>query len=982
MRTLIISLFLCCAPTPPNASARDGGPEYRDIERTVGALKRIVEADVWKNDLSTRDVLFKGKITRLEDRPIKFPAEQTGSDSESDDGLADRNAEDFVNRKTLMKVSETSKLMYTALGCKFSDLIVETLRHFAKINTECQNIELTRSAEKCVNGAVAVLIAHKRYFVKMMYNLFVFADAFPNLKFADQTLVKSLMSVNSYLHYLGKNERYRGDVKLNPHKKVLAQMINLVERSRCRKCPVIHDRLYFPRRKGEIPISKQAVNDDFESTIRGILSPVTRQLESYYEDIDVTSLITPDAASSSDRRPYDDGMYDTENVLLGFVFDARYDDYTAYSAVGTVELKQSVRYVNIGHRNSSRTNVVAAMSIKSANNIINPSVPNSASDRRNKAKTLLIDVYQKAARDYDLEAMYDYQTLLVTVVGELFSAQFYHFFNESAGKCYGSPEGDGFLALLQLVTVYGVFVNVLLPDNFPPDRANAARRLYGLVTRDLEHFSVLSADTLAGHRENVRIIDNWHSQEFVEKLKHISLNRLISNVVHHENFDGFRRLFRLFLGEPNTLRGYRMHNENDGDEEGKTTGPVCLSAYKLRQSMFLLQILMFGHAKKLVPHRQLNGTDFAVLTAVDGVNEKLANAYDRYAYDYDEIKAILVPVSMRLRNVKIDDGDGYNNCLLTQYCLLTANLLEHFEINNCTLIHFSDEMYAELTDDRGLFVYDGQQRAVDFNVAFVNEFFAVDTREPSVLDALLPDRRIAHNTSPSTTTWWVHRYFPDGIFVVYNGSFNSNKINWDGTVVTMNSALKTVTDSDVIEYGHLVRYQLVRLEWSVHSVFKKMLYVANHVRDYPLEPTGAGSDETVGLLTIKNDISTIQNLSFPVPIRTFLLPIFSEFTRMIDAIFDGPNDGENVERLICNCISTIEEQSRYLCAIVARDDSAGGNDTSEDIRNDGLPKPTIISLGRIHCELLDDREYLTAVLKPSAGFNANIISHNDFFYIY
>lgn len=914
--------------------------DYRGVDQ-LNILKLIVESDVWRNNVGTRNVLSKGKIMALNNCTIEIPMENIIGNTDGGGTKKSKNQTANWGNVITTLMYKLSKLTYTALKCKYADLIIETLGCFVKINDVCQTLTAVNNgpkppqprAEKCLDDAFDYLISLKRHIIKMMHNLFIFEDTFPNLKFADQTLLKSLMVVNSFLDYRSDNYYKPDDSRssvMTPGRRpsitimrnVLTQLINLVERFRCKKC--LHDYPYFLRRDDGIAktISEYDDNDDFYAPIHKVFFRTSEQLELYFNEIDVQSFCAKhkNSGPETDAVGYNDEMYDKKNVLLGFIFD---DDG--------------------GKSKKCYSSFFGALTVNLGNN---------------NAEARLHDVYSNAVDGYDLKTMFDYQLLLMAVIDQLFSVRFLQFKDPNDHK-YTLE------ALIQLTDDYNTFISEVLPHNYPVNRKNAMKRLSSIINNDIKSYllkfmrvQVLTDRTLDEHRTNVTTIRNWESNSFLNALEKISFYRLISYIVGHKYFDGYLRVFRLFLSEPTTFGGYRVYNENDHRKlnESNAAKHVCTPAFKLRESLLLFHTLMVSDV-----YKQSDDANFAVLTAIDGINESLANAYQTYGRKNGEIKAILVSVSMRFKNANI--VDDYNGIMLVQHAMLTANLLEHFEINNCATVRFNDQMYtALLADHGGLFVRDLDGVVVGVDDKYLTQKIA-DLQD-------LPLHRSLDESSSTALLWWADRYFPGDIFMFYNSTLNTNKINWDGTEVRIEDVLLTVNGRDIVDYDQLVRFQLVRLKWSVYNVFKTMLYVADNRRAYPIND----------LSTIKNDLLKILTVSFPKPIQEYLQLIFAEY---IIAVFDESIDNDGKSGQINDCISMIREQLRYL-DVIADDDYNNVNYNSKIFENDvECPRSTvIIPLDRIHNDLLNECEFLTVILMPSDNYQILLVSPNDFFYIY
>lgn len=99
--------------------------------------------------------------------------------------------------------------------------------------------------ENCSNDHILHKLASiKSHITKLIFNLFNFMNLSPNLEFSDQVLLKSLLTINLFLHHCKlpennmqiklKNDEFKIFLKL-----LVVQMTNLIDRFRCKHCFIL-----------------------------------------------------------------------------------------------------------------------------------------------------------------------------------------------------------------------------------------------------------------------------------------------------------------------------------------------------------------------------------------------------------------------------------------------------------------------------------------------------------------------------------------------------------------------------------------------------------------------------------------------------------------------------------------------------------------------------------------------------------------------
>jgi len=347
----------------------------------------------------------------------------------------------------------------------------------------------------------------------------------------------------------------------------------------------------------------------------------------------------------------------------------------------------------------------------------------------------------------------------------------------------------------------------------------------------------------------------------------------------------------------------------------------------------------------LMDDRQFNNSNFAILKAIESMQFSLAYLYDKYGYN-NEFTKILVPISIFLHNPntihsKLND---YKALVLEHQILLTLNLLEHFEIDNCLIVEYNYEIFQKQLQNTQLYTVYNYEITIDYDIQYI------ETQMNLV--------EILNETTKYAPLTWIEKFIPNDYFKYHNSRFNSKRIYWDGIESKLEDVLLNLNENKyIIDNNYLVRFILLKLKWFVHNVFKKMLYIAIHFNVYPFDEVFNETNRT--LLQIKDILSMFQSLSFPELIKKYLNFIIHSYK----SIFDKNLNVKKQQKII----TMIKNELIYLDV-----------NTSNDMYDNEDPNTkNVISLDQIYDELEEDRNFLIQVLKY---FKNNSIIPNEIFF--
>lgn len=927
-------------------------------------LELIFRNEIWKNDVSFTKIIYKGRVTSLKDYRIytlrsQFELEAKKLFFNKVDKIEFENfmkiystqiRENGENLKTLhinaiSVLFEASKLMYLSLKCKYSDLIVESLRVFSEILLACQTIQQLNERHTCETVTITHFTAKKNYFEKMLYNILITINTFPNLKFDDQMLLKALISVHLFLQYYSKTN----DIPKSEffYVKTITQMISSVERFRCQKCYVLN---YF--NPEHYKIREQITTKDYNYHINEIFSPTFKTLSFYSNKIDILSM---------ESILYEEGMYEINYLTIGYIFD-----FEEYSSLCTMVIKK----------------------------------------RNMKQEMKLYEIFQNVIKSYDIKTLFEYQILIIDVITDLFTMQFLHFNNpiNCSKEITCSME---FLRLLPIFNnfIHTVLpdnfsrnsINEMkeISNNITRDIETYYNSEYSITK------NILTEDTVNKLKVKV-IVNNKQSQVFVKQL---SIAKLIQNIINHKHFKSFTQFFKLFLSEPNTLDFYQLYMlEYDKQKKNiNYTDSCCFLMSKLRKSLFLLQILTSKKYTENFDLKNVINPDFAILTAIDSLNTSLAFLHKTYSttrgnIKIDEIIKMIVPISMRLKTYRHDTIIGPESLMLGQHLIMTANLIENFETKiGCPKIFYNDKMYAELLHNLQLFRRDSRDVIIDFDENYIKNQI-IDHIPKESLESLSTDW--VDKFYPDDFFMYYNSKFN---LVTINWEGTEEKVN-----DVLMSITQDVIDYSYIERFYLMKLKWFIYNIFTKMVYvaenKNYLYPAttksqitlSTIRDdflkiskltFPILIRAYLSPIFITFMSIFVDLDSPESIKFVQEKTIESRNIINEELNYLDIIYEAEKKYLNDQHVKGGKGNKNDTDDRGDKDDKDCKDNVDGKENVSNQGNKGYlldklnPQTTTISLDLIHNELQEDHEFLNKILNPSSRNKVSITKHN-FIYVY
>lgn len=454
-----------------------------------------------------------------------------------------KESETFDSEKQIYLAARASKILFLAQKCKYSSLIINVLRMYFESISSCQKLILENSSEdeKISNETRIMLnqILHstadlKKYITQLIFSTKKTMKSAQNLKSADHSFLKSLLAINLWLYtiniYSNQQKQDFTDTNVNIDiKRSFAQMINLIERFRCKNCLVVD---YFESNL----VMKNKINETIHNDKLTMLMSETLK----------TLQINPKEISVPKNRPnyagaiYEENMYDPKYMLLGYILEM-----SDYSFVSTL----LVRWKNT-------TNWLE-----------------------------LTNVYKEVSKSLDLQTIYDYQVFVIEIIKEMF---FIKFLNT---EIHQSNDIENILEAFKVFIDKMVPSNY--PTNLHVSIKNVLSSLHSDIrSASTESHPTLSNRSIKLLHNYSILVTSSTSYNLDDVLKNVSMYDFIQQIVSDSKFTVFVELFKELSYESNTLDDYDFHRVNSFKvNQNVVNRNACDDLSAFRKNLLLLHML-------------------------------------------------------------------------------------------------------------------------------------------------------------------------------------------------------------------------------------------------------------------------------------------------------------------------------------------------------------------------------------------------------
>lgn len=594
--------------------------------QNLGLLSKL---QIWKTDILNEEIIIDNQI------------EITYSIL---DAINSSQTIQYFQPFNIIKLREiqykASKALYTSLKCKYSHLIINFLHFFFECislfenlrqpdSKSDANLELNNQKYEFLNDITKSFIDVKKHVVRMIYNLYNLMWLSTNLKYTNKTLIKSLFSINLCLYHIKIYADKSADKVSGIHseidlKKLIVQMITMVERFRCQNCRVKN--YYYLNENKKTKIRQVLQNHD---DLNNLLKSNIRELEKYDSNLHMDLIYHLKVKSIEFKIE----MFDPKYVLLENIFEIE------------------------------NRSIFPKLKVRWENSTLN-----------------LYDVYEKVRRSYDIQILFKYQVFLIEVIQNFFYLQF---INENS-----SSSTKGITQLLEAFDDFiNKIIPRNYPTNLFDPIKKLRNLLYNdLQSTELTvSLSERSKTLLRKYVIVANIISD--NDDFYNVIKKISMKELINNITVLDHFKCFSQFFQLFSYESNTLGDYNLNPVYDFSKIRLHTvnRNMCNDLFVLRENLLLFEMLIVSFNYKNIGCKD-DPNDSKVSRAKAQIFAILMHLQNTYI-ENEEIWQIILPLTIHfghghrslndyamihqvsLLNINLLEHFELNNCVSPRYSL-------------------------------------------------------------------------------------------------------------------------------------------------------------------------------------------------------------------------------------------------------------------------------------------------------------------------
>jgi len=788
----------------------------------------------WKTALGNSNVM-----SSIMERQIFY-------DDEIESILTLQNAGEIIGTDMESLMNDKPNIVYTALKCKYSDAIIELLQTFFEINEYGINAPIaiqTSDIKKFTKEWLTTSLHHfnniKPPIAKMIDSLLNYQDEYAELKTSDQSLLKSLLSINLFLydnvqdcpftfHYeetpvenqLNNNNDFDKSVqnfrKLNTS---IIQMIGLVERFRSKRCVVRNPY------KHNYDVNKQLINKDIitdTNKIHNLLNSTLMNLHLLVNN------------GSHDYTDFDSNMYDPEYLLSKNLLDHN------YSFLEKVMI----------HLNGNESD--------------------------------LISKYNEIKRTYSIENILDFQYSLIKVIADIFYAQIYYITTKPRGI-----SNNNYNTLIDLNENFVHFIYEMMPTSCSITVCNKILKAYYFFSQTLDNHYIYELST---ESEMLTILrDKFKPNENKELLYQIIqrnfaddpyLSSLSHNILINSQHVAFLRVFNLLSYESHTNRDFYIVKQIDQTDISysqsiKTDFLNCM--IELQCALFAFRTLIRTGGHNVISTDNLYYYNFDLsdffsvgFTSQENPSKENENQLSEVQYDtclkkYGPIFANMLRVIVRLDTILVDKPDvqkillpllfhfrhaDMNAChnydfefqVMYQISFVTINLVENYLIKNNLFPFYSLFIYSKLI------VYNENGQITNMFYNGIHNYLVSDV-QPTTFKNSLELLNILYDES------------------LYDKLFLSNNEEiqyfWNGWTLNAYEIFRYV-QRGVIDFNDLIGFHWFGIKSFVGKILQCIKKALSLLR-YRIKTEV--SDE---IISIKNRLSILLELELPMSLNTFL----------------------------------------------------------------------------------------------------------------
>ncbi|CAI6343504.1 unnamed protein product [Macrosiphum euphorbiae] len=623
----------------------------------------------------------------------------------------------------------------------------------------------------------------KPYFAKAIFQLFYFNDLSQNLKSSDQTLLMSLLTINTFLYNEDITPNYQRSSREYGKKKTLIYTNGV----------------------------KQHFNKLVTRLIYSLENFLCKNCMYSFEDLDHDNghhNIYRDTISDSTRNDINTQISQFMNVTYFMVL----------KQLNNLKLKN----VEVDFENCSDMYDLQYMLLNKVISNIS-GIESLLMEFKMKTKINKVETIKDVENSYNIIKVLKYQIYLIEFIGSIFSAQIQYYATLN-NKSFKYETEYVSVNLKKLIDSFIQYTDNLIPENYPPILLSFINVLKNALLTDLNQSEsnkvlLLSEKTQQLLKSNSTI---YTKKENVQLCLKVSLPDLIQNIIGFHHINSFKQTFEILLQEFSTPDDYYYYSKQvDNHMEIKDSSNItqietetCKILVEIREYLLLVWSLI----------DIVNTNNYFTLPPSDNTDKKLlqeyltpsyGNIFQYMAHVYINtndlrLQMILLPVLVHFKNTEWILYEDTNQILkkmtiIQRTLILAVNSLQYYEVNNCQDVLINKNIVDRINTDLGKIENTDKIHNIHLQIFFKTKISNYDN---------LKNRKYINDL--------IDRYtYTDIIQRMY---MTDVQFSWYGIRMSMFSLNQDVLQN-IVDYQRILRFQTLILNFLVAKIYTQLEYI-------------------------------------------------------------------------------------------------------------------------------------------------------------
>lgn len=809
----------------------------------VEKLKNIFteNEEHWKQIGVYNNVIVNGEFIRLE----KY---LENSKTSLDLILKDKTND--ISNSFVKKFFDISNTFYTFLKCKYSILVAKLLK---LINTCIRSYRRLEEPihkdtfKKFIKLLLEKFINMKSHFSKAIFRLFYLNDLSENLKSSDQTLLISLLTINTFLCEEKKTISEIGNFEIENVETPTVDFIFIDD----------EDRDFFK-------LVNQLIYslENFLST--NCLYEFTMLDRNLYNDTYFNNIIIKESSNIKEES----------EILEKFKKDIQNYFNKQFESLEKLKLEDAVFADNLKNIYDSQYLLLKEV----FGNESDLKFPPMQFGMKTKKNTT--EIIEDVEKSYDMRQVLKYQIYLVEFIVSIFFVQIRHIILSNQTIHY---KKETFNELELLVNIFVDYTDTFIPKNYPPILLRFISELKDTLLMDLNQSNevlllsqktikllMLNSNTATESQNNIDNLDLYLS---------ISMSNLIEKILEFHYIESFKKIFEILLQESNTIdHFYSMQTDDRKDAKVflsnlKIEADLCLLLSNTRKNLLLLwSFLDKIDTKKYFKYTNINKGLSPLTprrkktTEKESLQEYLIPSFDNIflyvAHVYKNtndlrFRMILLPVLVHFKNTewilyKKDKKKIFKKMTTIQRILiLAANSLQYYEVNKCKIAELNQNISSKFDIEL--------DKMNDFHLQILlkTKIYKYDKNE--ILEYI--NGVIATNTFSDILDTTNKKYLT-GVQFIHHG------LVMDILNLSQDIAI------NIINYQHILKFKTLILHYLVVKIYTKIEYTFQ----FPIRLT------KYRIMAIRKYLEKLNNIEHTSPLLLDLQDICQSYLNIFEYI--------------------------------------------------------------------------------------------------